>query len=126
MTIIAGTVIPVYDNVLVTDMDFEEQKTASGIIIQNDDGKMEGIKPRWAKVHSVGPTQKYIKPNDWILVEHGRWTRGFKMANLINTFRRVDPTGIMCVADHKPNDLSFGLTMPDTAPQFDFKERLEV
>lgn len=126
MTVIKGTITPVYDTVLATNMEFEEQKTASGIIIKNDDGKMEGIKPRWALVHSTGPTQQYVKPGDWILVEHGRWTRGFKMANSSEVFRRIDPNGIMCVSDHKPNDISIGYTMPDTSQSFDFSDKLAV
>ena len=45
----------------------------------NDDGKERGIKPRWARVVSKGPENNDpYNVGDWILVEHGRWTRGFK------------------------------------------------
>jgi len=41
-------------DVLVINMDMGEQKTAGGLIIQSDDGKAHGVKPRWAKVYKVG------------------------------------------------------------------------
>jgi len=43
------------NRVLVTDMHFGEQKTASGIIVQSDDGKAHGVYSRWGKVYSKGP-----------------------------------------------------------------------
>ena len=64
------------NRVLVTHMDFGEQRTAGGLIISSDDGQTRGIYPRWGKVYDKGP-----KNNDpyeighWVLIEHGRWTR---------------------------------------------------
>ena len=43
---IKGTLKPIHDHVLATDMYFGDQKTKTGIIILNDDGKSEGIRPR--------------------------------------------------------------------------------
>jgi len=43
------------NRVLVSDMYFGEQTTASGLIISTDDGKERGIYPRWGKVYSKGP-----------------------------------------------------------------------
>jgi len=76
MNVVKGKLIPIRDNVLVTDMNFAEQKTAGGIIVRSDDGKNEGIRPRWCKVWAVGPEQHEVVVGEWILVEHGRWTRG--------------------------------------------------
>ena len=39
MSVVTGKLIPIKDNVLITDMTFDEQKTASGIVILSDDGK---------------------------------------------------------------------------------------
>ena len=67
------------EDVLVVDMWFGEQTTASGLIISSDDGDTRGIYPRWGRVYSKGPRNKDpFKEGDWILVSHGRWTRGLK------------------------------------------------
>jgi co-chaperonin GroES (HSP10) len=55
------TVQAIRDDVLVSDMDMGEQTTAAGIVIQSDDGKSHGVKPRWARVYKVGPKQMTIK-----------------------------------------------------------------
>ena len=41
-----GDLIPVKNRVSVRDMYFREQKTASGLIINNDDGTPRGIYPK--------------------------------------------------------------------------------
>jgi hypothetical protein len=98
--------LPIKDHVIVTDMDFGNRQLSSGIVLLNDDGKSEGIRPRWAKVYKVGPEQKDVTAGQWIFVEHGRWTRGLKVK--INdaefTVRRVDPTAIIGVQDDEPTE----------------------
>lgn len=91
-------------------MNFEEQKTTSGIIIRSDDGKSHGVKPRWARVWAIGPEQTDVKVGDWICVEHGRWSRGITVEedNKEITVRRVDPDCILLIADEKPNDFYIG------------------
>lgn len=71
-----GSLTAIGNRVLVSHMDFGEQKTAGGLIISSDDGKTRGIYPRWGKVYHKGPrnTDPY-EIGDWVLVEHGRWTR---------------------------------------------------
>lgn len=98
---------PILDHIIVQDMEFGEQKTKSGIIIVDDDGKQHGIKPRWGKVYAVGPKQEDIKVGDWVLVEHGRWTRGVDLENedgSLTTVRRVEPSAIMMLSNEKPTD----------------------
>jgi co-chaperonin GroES (HSP10) len=73
----AKSIRAIKDDVLIRDMYMGEMKTQSGIIIGSDDGKNHGVKPRWGKVYAVGPDQTDVKVGDWILVEHGRWTRKF-------------------------------------------------
>jgi hypothetical protein len=100
-------VTPVKDCVIASDMYFGDLRTTFGIIIPNDDGKSYGIKPRWGKVHSVGPAQKDIKPGDWILVEHGRWSRGVDLempdGSKIN-LRKIDNNAILLISDEQPSD----------------------
>jgi co-chaperonin GroES (HSP10) len=119
MNVVKGKLRPLNDNVLVTDMDFEEQKTASGIIVQSDDGKAHGVKPRWARVWATGPEQKDVKVGEWIYVDHGRWTRGVKVEDengdeLI--IRRVEIESILLQADEKPNDFYIGLEHDTSKP----------
>jgi len=72
-----GKLTAIGDRVIVSDMFFGEQKTKGGIILTTDDGNVRGIYPRWGKVYSKGPKNKDIyNVGDWVLVEHGRWTRG--------------------------------------------------
>ena len=65
-----------------------------------------GIRPRWAQVYAVGPKQTEIKVGQWILVSHGRWTRGVKIEDSAGekTIRRVDNNDIMMVSDEQPTD----------------------
>ena len=54
----------------------------SGLIIPNDDGVTRGIKNRYFEVHDVGHrsgVENDVKAGDIVLVEHGRWSRGFDM-----------------------------------------------
>jgi co-chaperonin GroES (HSP10) len=107
---VKGKLKPIRKNVLVTDMNFEEQKTSSGIIIRSDDGKTHGVKPRWCRVYAVGPEQTDVEVGEWILVEHGRWTRGVTVEEDGKEFviRRVDPENILLKSNEKPNDVYIG------------------
>jgi len=107
MSAIKGKLRPLRNTVLVSDMGFEEQTTASGIVIQSDDGKSHGVKPRWARVWAIGPEQVEVKLGEWIYIEHGRWTRGIKVEENGEdiVIRRVDTDAILLQADEKPNDV---------------------
>jgi len=93
-----------HNHIIVKDMNFNERTLSSGIILASDDGKSQGIRPRWAKVYCVGPEQKEIKPNQWVYVEHGRWTRGVdvEIEGESFTIRRVDGDCILLVSDDEP------------------------
>jgi co-chaperonin GroES (HSP10) len=107
MSVVKGKLRPLRNTVLVSDMGFEEQTTASGIVIQSDDGKSHGVKPRWARVWAIGPEQTEVKLGEWIYIEHGRWTRGVKVEENGEeiVIRRVDTDAILLQADEKPNDV---------------------
>lgn len=96
--------IPIRDNIIVTEMNFSERKLSSGLIMLGDDAKTDGIRPRWAKVYAVGPEQEEIMPGQWVLVDHGRWTRGSKVEidNTELTIRKIDTKAILLVSDHPP------------------------
>ena len=108
---IQGDLTPVKNRVLVRDMYFGEQKTASGLIINNDDGTTRGIYPRWGKVYAKGPTNEdEYEVGDWVLVEHGRWTRGVNIHNGKEELelRMVEAESVLAVSEEKPSDVSIG------------------
>ena len=105
MNVVKGKIKPIRDNVLVTEMEFEAVTTASGIFIPSQNGKSEGVKPRWGRVWAIGPDQKDVKVGEWILIEHGRWTRTFEYENedgSITNLQVADNKAIMLSADEKP------------------------
>jgi hypothetical protein len=92
------------DHVLVADMNFKERQLSSGIYLLNDDARTAGIRPRWARVYATGPEQQDIQIGQWILVSHGRWTRGVTIEDTNGevTIRRIDPNDILLVSDSEP------------------------
>lgn len=99
------------DKVLVSDMDFGEQKTKGGLIISSDDGQTRGVHARWGKVFDKGPRNKDdYEIGHWVLIEHGRWTRGvdFETAEFTGTVRMVENSAILGYSDTKPDDVMFG------------------
>jgi co-chaperonin GroES (HSP10) len=102
---------PLSKDILVCDMDMGEQVTASGIVIKSDDGKAHGVKPRWARVYKVGENCEIdVKVGQWILIEHGRWTRKIKIddGEGEKEFQKVEVKSVIAVADERPNDFYIG------------------
>ena len=104
------------NRVLVKDMYFGEQKTSSGIIIGDDDGKTRGIYPRWGCVYSKGPqnTDPY-EVGDWVLVEHGRWTRAMSVDDGEQEveLRMVETESILAYSEEKPDGIHIGSEYAD-------------
>jgi co-chaperonin GroES (HSP10) len=99
-----------HDNVIVSDMEFDTRITQSGLILPNDNGTTLGIRPRWGRVYAVGPKQQDVCVGQWILVAHGRWTRGIDIEDgqldHKRTIRKIDPKDILLIADgeDRPKD----------------------
>lgn len=100
---------PLNNDVIVDNMEFKERLSRGGIILRNDNGTSLGIRPRWGQVYAIGPDQTEVKVGDWILVEHGRWTRGLEIQDEEGdkTIRKIDPNDIMCISDEMPSDETF-------------------
>lgn len=116
LTTFKGDLRAVGDRVLVSDMYFGEQKTKSGLIINNDDGTTRGIYPRWGKVHSKGPRNKEpYEEGQWILIEHGRWTRSVSMETDTGEIelRMVDSDCVLAYSDEKPDGVQIGAEYAD-------------
>jgi co-chaperonin GroES (HSP10) len=96
---------PIRNKVLVVNIENGSKMTRGGIIIPDDDGKERGIRPRWAEVYAVGSDIKDIKPGQWILISHGRWSRGVDVKTESGkiTLRQVEyPDAVMLVSDENP------------------------
>ena len=106
---VKGTLRPLKDKVIVTDMNFGEGRTRSGIVLTSDDGKSSGLHPRWCRVLFVGEDQKDIKVGQWLLMQHGRWTRGIDVEDETGkkTLRRIDPNDILMISDEEVHDETF-------------------
>jgi len=98
------------NDVLVSDMEFDTRITQAGLILPNDNGTSLGIRPRWGRVYAVGPKQKEVRVGQWIMVAHGRWTRGIDIEDgelaHKRTIRKIDPNDILLVSDRedRPQD----------------------
>ena len=102
---------PLNDSVIVSDMVFDERLSRGGIVLVNDNGSTRGIRPRWAQVYAVGPEQKDpdLQPGKWVLVAHGRWTRGIDIEDESGkrTLRRIDPKDVLLASDEHVPDETF-------------------
>lgn len=116
-TIKVSGIRAVGNRVLVTDMHFGDQVTKSGIVITSDDGKTRGIYPRWGKVYAKGPDNKdEYSVGDWVLVEHGRWTRSINLETDSDgeiEIRMVEAESILGYSNEKPNGLQIGAEYAD-------------
>jgi hypothetical protein len=99
-----------HSDVIVSDMEFDTRITQAGLILPNDNGTTLGIRPRWGRVYAVGKDQQDVQIGQWILVAHGRWTRGLDIddgeVEHKRTIRKIDPKDILLIADgdQRPQD----------------------
>lgn len=106
---IKGKLRVLKNKVLVERLEAGESKSKGGIVIMNDNMKESGIRSRWAKVYAVGPEVTEIQPGQWIRIEHGRWTFGFKHEDengVERMLHQVDwPDKVDLVCDEFPGDI---------------------
>jgi hypothetical protein len=61
-------------------------------------------------VYAVGPKQTEVQVGQWIMVAHGRWTRGIDIEDgqteHKRTIRKIDPKDILLISDstERPQD----------------------
>lgn len=95
--------------VLVTKLE-GGSRVINGIIIPDDNGKSEGIRPRWGKVYAVGEDVVDITPGQWILVENGRWTRMVEIKDETDTKVKLwgveYPKSVLLVSDTFPEEMA--------------------
>lgn len=105
-TVSDSDIQPIGKRVLVYKMRFGDIKTKGGLILLDDDGKEQGIHPRWGRVYAVGAKQQDVSVGQWILVAHGRWTRGMivEKDGVKEEVRMVDEKDILLVSDEEPQE----------------------
>jgi hypothetical protein len=80
----------------------------NGIIIPDDNGKSEGIRPRWGQVYAAGEDITEVTTGQWVLVENGRWTRMVEVKD--DNGERVKlwgvewPQSVLLVSDEFPEE----------------------
>jgi len=101
-----GKLQPLKDTILVHGMEFKERLSQGGLILLDDDMKSQGIRPRWAQVYAIGPEVQDINVGQYIMIAHGRWSRGITIEDEDGekTIRKVDPNDILLVSDEKVQD----------------------
>ncbi len=102
---------PISDRIIAINGELDETVTAAGIVLQSKTNRETGISPRWFQVFAVGSDIDWVKPQQWVLVEYGRWTEGFTLEDerLPESTQawRIDPQGCLMVSDHKPDALYY-------------------
>lgn len=71
-------ITPLGDKVLgrMLEVVGQERHTDGGLIITEDTMTEGAIRPRWFEITHVGPKQQEFSRGDYVLVAHGRWSRG--------------------------------------------------
>jgi co-chaperonin GroES (HSP10) len=97
---------PLKDTILVYGMEFKERLSRGGLILLDDDMTSQGIRPRWAQVYAIGPEVNDVKVNDYVMIAHGRWSRGQTIEDDEGekTIRKVDPNDILLISDEPVQD----------------------
>ena len=75
--------------------------TKSGILMADKDNDVSGIRPRWFRVHSVGEGIDWINENQYVYVEHGRWSQGLKIDEELK-LHLLDNKDCLMVSDENP------------------------
>jgi len=97
MKTLKGVIHPLGDKVFVCDMEFDMEISSGGIVLPSDDGKSSGVHPRWARVFAIGPKQVDVKVGEWILLEHGRWSREIPYETSDGTLLKLRLADIKCM-----------------------------
>ncbi len=84
----------------------ELKRTKGGIIIADKDADPSGIKPRWFKVYDVGEGIDWLTKDQYVYVDHGRWSNGMQVDEDLRLYL-LDNKDCLVVTDDNPmKDLS--------------------
>ena len=85
-------------------MEFKRHITQGGFMLLRDDGNLGGIHLRWGEVIAVGNEQQDVSVGQYVMVAHGRWSRGFELNG--ETVRTVDPNDVLGIQDEEPEAIN--------------------
>lgn len=101
------TIKPIHDKVLAKMIDgFGHFKTTSGIIIAEKEMTEGSIRPRWFEIMYTGPEQADVQPGEYVLMAHGRWSRGIDYEGDKVYF--LDNEEMLAVSNELPSDINDG------------------
>jgi hypothetical protein len=52
------------------------KKSKGGVLLNDKDGDVSAIRPRWFQIKSVGDQIDFVTEGEYALVAHGRWSQG--------------------------------------------------
>ncbi len=78
------------------------KKSKSGLLVADKEMTTGAIKPRWFEITSVGEKIDWCKEGDYILVDHGRWTRGVEIDG--EKVFMVDNKDCLAISHERPED----------------------
>ena len=55
------------------------KKTHGGLLLNDKDADVTAIRPRWFKIKSVGEDVDFVNEGQYVLVAHGRWSKGVEV-----------------------------------------------
>ena len=79
------------------------KKSKSGLLIADKDMDESGIKPRWFKIYSVGEEVDFCTEGDYVLVSHGRWSRGVEIGPDEKVWL-IDNNDCLMISDTHPDE----------------------
>jgi len=83
----------------------ETTQSKGGVFVMENHQSEKFIRPRWFEVTHIGPEQIDVTPGQFVLVEHGRWSRGI---DINGTHREedklflIDNDAMLMVSDDDP------------------------
>lgn len=77
------------------------RKSAGGVYMPDKDNDVSGIRPRWFRVHSVGEGIDWIKEDQYVFVDHGRWSQGLEVTRDLR-LHLLDNNDCLLVSDENP------------------------
>lgn len=80
------------------------ERMVGSVLLLDDNGKHHGVRSRWAEVYSVGDGIEEVKEGEWVLIMHGRWTRGYEIDDETTIYRIDYPHAVLAVSDEKVFD----------------------
>jgi co-chaperonin GroES (HSP10) len=83
----------------------QDRTTKGGVIVVEKNMEESGIRPRWFEVTHVGPDQVDVAVGQYILMPHGRWSRGVDIegSRQINgMIFLLDNDSILGISDDNP------------------------